>query len=225
MYKVVCLIVTPSTGKCGTGCFVEKDSILYIVTAEHVKKDILPDTLIVYGEANSTNHILVLSSIVIGDWIVHPIADIVAIKLDKSKLNSSFNGRFFPFSQIVSQPNPLSRDRELTVVGFPSGLGTSLAGASKFSPLTFRSYAASSYMSLQRTDAAGTISDFFCLENPSMGGYSGGPIIDMGYVSTPVMTQRYGDTTIWGFMHGTMSDKTGGKISVVTPGYYLQDII
>lgn len=224
MYKVVCLIVSPSTRKCGTGCFVEKESILYIVTAEHVKKDILPDTLIVFGEANSTNHQVLLSSITIGNWIVHPIADISAIMLDVNKLNSSFNNRFFPFSQIVSHSNPLSRDRELTIAGFPQGLGTSLTGASKFSPLTFRSFASSSYMSYPRADV-GTMSDFFCIENPAMGGYSGGPVIDMGYISTPVMTQRYGDTTIWGFIHGTIQDNTGGKIALVTPGYYLKDII
>lgn len=118
----------------------------------------------------------------------------------------------------------MSRDRELTVAGFPHGLGTTLTGASKFCPLTFRSYASSSYMSLSRADN-GLLSVFFCLENPAMGGYSGAPIIDMGYVSSPALIQTYGDTTIWGFVHGTMNDNTGGKIAMVTPVYYLKDII
>lgn len=224
IYKVVCLIVTPSTGKCGTGCFIEKDSVPFIVTASHVKKDILPDTIIVFGEVNSSNHQATLSSITVGNWILHPTADIAAIKLDINKLDTKFNNRFFPFSQITSQPVPISRDRELTVAGFPHGLGTTLTGASKFSPLTFRSYASSGYLSLPRADN-GVLSDFFCLENPAMGGYSGAPIFDMGYVSTPVLTQRYGETTIWGVVHGTMKDKTGGKIAMITPGYYLKDIV
>lgn len=224
MYKVICLIVSPSTGKCGTGCFIEKDSVPYLVTAEHVKKDILPDTIIVFGEANSANHQVVLSSIVIGDWILHPMADIAVTKLDTGKLDEKFSKRFFPFLQIIAQPIPLSRERELTIAGFPHGLGTTLTGSSKFSPLTFRSFASSSYLSLPRADN-GTVCDFFCLENPAMGGYSGGPIFDMGYLSTPVLTQSYGDTTIWGFVHGTIKDKTGGKIALVTPGYYLKEII
>ena len=224
MYKVICLIVTPSSGKCGTGCFIEKDSIPYFVTAEHVKRDILPDTIIVFGEANSANHQVILSGITVGDWILHPVADIAAIKLDANKLDSKYRNRFLPFSQIISSPVPLSRDRELTVAGFPGGLGTTFTGSSKFSPLTFRSFASSSYLSFPRADN-GKMSDFFCLENPAMGGYSGGPIFDMGYVSTPAMIQEYGETTIWGFVHGTMNDNTGGKIAMVTPGYYLKDII
>jgi hypothetical protein len=58
-----------------------------------------------------------------------------------------------------------------------------------------------------------------------MGGYSGGPIFDLGYLSTPVMRQSYGETTLLGFVHGTYSDQTGGKIALVTPSYYLKDII
>lgn len=224
MYKVICLIVTPSTGECGTGCFIEKDSIPYIVTAEHVKNGVHPDTIIVFGESNSTNHQVLLSDITSGNWIVHSVADISAIKLDAQKIDGKFCKRFFPLSQISSRQTSLSRDRELTIAGFPSGLGTTLTGASKFSPLTFRSYASSSYLTLNRADT-NTPSDFFCLENPAMGGYSGGPVIDMGYINTPVMSQNYGDTTIWGFIHGTMKDETGGKIALVTPGYYLYDII
>ena len=224
LYKVVCMIYTPSTQVVGTGCFVEKEEVPYLVTAEHVSMSTLSNSVIVFGESDSTNHIVQLSNIIKGNWMAHPRADLSVIQLDLQKLDSRFNERFFPFSQVLHNSDVISRDRELTTVGFPVGLGTSVTGSSKFSPLAFRSYASSSYMSLPRADKI-NVSDFFCLENPAMGGYSGGPIFDLGYLSTPVMKQSYGETTLLGFVHGTYSDQTGGKIALVTPSYYLHDII
>lgn len=216
------MILTPSTSKVGTGCFIEKEGIPFLVTANHVKKIILPDSVIVFGESNSSNHIVLLSSISKGNWQTHPIADLSAIQLDR--LDSRFNDRFFPYKQVSLSSINISREIELTTVGFPQGLGTTLTGSSKFSPLSFRSYASSSYMSMKRADND-VISDFFCLENPAMGGYSGGPVFDLGYIKTPVMTQSYGDTILFGFIHGTKYDDTGGKLALVTPSYYLKDLL
>lgn len=224
LYKVVCMIFTPSTKTIGTGCFIEKNKCPYIVTAGHVRKSILPDSVIIFGESDSASHVVELASLVKEEWRTHSIADISAIELDYQKLDQRFNDRFFPFSQVQHDSTVISRDRELTTVGFPSGLGTSFNGSSKFSPLTFRSFASSSYMSLNRADNH-IISDFFCLENPAMGGYSGGPVFDLGYINTPMIRQSYGDTTLLGFVHGTQCDNTGGKLAMVTPSYYLKEII
>ena len=115
---------------------------------------------------------------------------------------------------------PSLRDVELTVVGFPSGLGIQ----GRFSPLTFRSYAASSFMTMPRADTQNP-SDFFCLEQPSMGGYSGGPVLDLGYRIMGAIETTDSDTKIKGVVHGTLSDATGGKLALVTPTYYLRDIV
>ena len=224
MFRVVCMIFTPSTHKVGTGCFIEKEGTPYLVTAEHVKNDVLPDSLIVFGDYNSNCYSVLLSCIISGQWLIHPIADLSAIKLDIAKLDEKFSNRFFPITQVDNSQKPISRDLTLTVAGFPSGLGTAYTGSSKFSPLTFRSFASSSYMTLQRADKS-INSDFFCLENPAMGGYSGGPVLDLGYEKTPLMLQEYGDTILLGFIHGTQSDNTGGKIAYVTPSYYLHSLL
>ena len=224
VFRVVCMILTPSTNKAGTACFIEKDRTPYLVTAEHVKNDVLPDTIIVFGDSNSNCYSILLSSIISGPWLIHPVADLSAIKLDITKLDEKFSNRFFPFAQVYNSQNPISRDLTLTVVGFPSGLGTAYTGSSKFSPLTFRSFASSSYMTTQRADKP-INSDFFCLENPAMGGYSGGPVLDLGYEKTPLMLQEYGDTILLGFIHGTQSDNTGGKLAYVTPAYYLHTLL
>ena len=39
------------------------------------------------------------------------------------------------------------------------------------------------------------------------------------------MTRTKEKTWCHGIMHGTMSDDTGGKIALVTPAFYLKDII
>lgn len=39
------------------------------------------------------------------------------------------------------------------------------------------------------------------------------------------MTTTKEKTICYGIMHGTMSDNTGGKIALVTPTYYLKNII
>jgi len=58
---------------------------------------------------------------------------------------------------------------------------------------------------------------FFCLENPSVGGYSGGPIFDLGYSTNGAIEITKEKTVCHGIMHGTMSDNTGGKIAMVPP--------
>lgn len=135
------------------------------------------------------------------------------LELDISKHRDIFEKRFFPYDHINIKEVCASRDDELTVIGFTNGLGIQ----GKFSPLTFRSHASSSYMTLCRADRRDILSDFFCLENPSIGGYSGAPILDLGYMVTGNMTSTKEKTILHGIMHGTMSDETGGKLALVTP--------
>jgi hypothetical protein len=69
-------------------------------------------------------------------------------------------------------------------------------------------------------------STFFALENPSIGGYSGCPIFDTGIrVMGPMTTMDGSGLRCHGVMHGTISDETGGKLALVTPSYYLHDLI
>lgn len=63
------------------------------------------------------------------------------------------------------------------------------------------------------------------MENPSVGGYSGGPVLDLGYMVLPNMETKKEKTVLHGVIHGTISDDTGGKIAMITPIYYLKNII
>jgi hypothetical protein len=223
-FRVVFNVRTPCDGeeKVGSGIFVAKsDSEGYLLTAAHVAKDCASSTMIVISDASGQAHTISLQKFnPTMSWRVHPAADLACLEVTPSEdIANLLTGRFFPFSQFHGQATSVSRDDELTAVGFPHGFGAT----GLFSPLTYRSFASSSLITLQRFDNRKP-ADFFLLENPSVGGYSGCPVFDLGYRIVGAMTTHTGrPTTCFGIMHGTISDVTGGKLAAVTPSHYLQN--
>lgn len=225
-FQVVLNIRTPQangSAEVGTGMFlVKNDSIPYILTATHVAKTCTNSSSVVISDANGNSQSIPLVKLAPSlSWVHHPVADISVLPLQPDpSIVGAIQGRFFPLSQLNISSETPSRDAYLTSVGFPNGLGA----AGKFSPFTFRSHASSSLITLNRADT-NSPSDFFTLENPSVGGYSGGPVFDLGYVIVGAMTTNTGPTICHGIMHGTISDNTGGKIAAVTPCFYVKDIV
>jgi S1-C subfamily serine protease len=226
-FQVVLNLRTPNgagEAEVGTGIFIAKDETLpYILTASHVARGCGLSTEIVISDLNGDSHLISISKLNanVSAWVHHPIADVSVLPINPDpSIIGILHGRFFPLDQLdVSNSTP-SRDAYLTAVGFPNGLGAS----GKFSPFTFRSHASSSLITLLRADTK-TPSNFFTLENPSVGGYSGGPVFDLGYIIVGSMTTYTGLTVCHGIMHGTISDNTGGKIAAVTPCSYVKDIV
>ena len=223
-FTVVCNIRTPkgpNTENVGTGIFISKDSKAYLVTAEHVARETSVNSYIVYCDSSSnpvTRKLTILNPSLA--WIYHSTADICCLEIIVKDNLDLLKGRCFPYDHIEPNNNNVSRDIELTCVGFPNGMGA----LGKFTPFTFRSYFSSNLIQLLRADTK-TASNFLCLENPSVGGYSGGPIFDLGYQVVGAMTTTKDKTRLYGLMHGTISDTTGGKIAAVTPISYLADLI
>lgn len=225
-FRIVCSILTPrldGNASIGTGSFMTttgRDA--WLLTASHVASGISRQTTIAVGNESDDCITVPLSLFNANcEWISHPIADIAVMRIDDNETNSSLlRGRCLPFDHFNHERRGVTRDAELTSVGFPNGLGI----GGKFSPLTFRSYAASSLVTLNRADTK-TPSDFFCLENPSCGGYSDCPVLDLGYMVVGNMTSTREKTICYGIMHGTISDETGGKLAAVTPSYYLDDLL
>lgn len=224
LFSVVCYIRTQESNNYlfGTGIFILKEESIYLLTAEHVAVNTNDSTILAIGNSQSECIVVQLNNIINGnEWRSHQIADMSLIKLNINNDTAGlFQGRCYPYDHINHLELPASRDDELTVIGFPSGLGVQ----GKFSPLTFRSYAASAFLTLNRADN-NQPSEFFCLENPSMGGYSGGPVFDLGYQIMGSVTTTKEKTILHGIVHGTISDQTGGKIALITPMYYLNDLI
>lgn len=223
-FRVVCNLRTPlsaDTTTVGTGVFVSKDNKAYLVTASHVAKATSVNTEIVLCDANNNPTTCLLTQLNKSlAWINHPVEDISALEIDIANNLSLLTNRCFPFYQIEINYGSFSRDKELTCVGFPKGLGVT----GKFSPFTFRSYISCPEITLLRSDTK-TPAIFGCLENPSVGGYSGGPIFDLGAMVVGIMVSSSGPTKLLGIMHGTLFDDTGGKIAVFSPAAFLKDII
>lgn len=208
----------------GSGFFMAKDDQhLFLITANHVAKKFNSDTIVSMA-GNSNNVIsLKLNTLMLSTNVInHASADISAIAINISVYNSLNAGVMIYQTSLIdtTKINTISRDTELTSIGFPNGLGVS----SLFEPLSFRSYPASNIVKNVSGLDGGYVSDVFFMENASCGGYSGCPVLDLGYKVTGFMTQTSG-TYIYGVMHGTMSDNTGGKMAVVTPAYYILQII
>jgi S1-C subfamily serine protease len=219
--NVICNIRIPNAQgeEVGTAIFIEKNNEPYLLTAEHVIKNINPQTYAVLSDPNGVPTKVMLNVLLGGaSFTVHGQADLAKAKIVITAANSSFlQGRCFPYNQIDTSSNPVSKDVELTTIGFPLGLG---AVGAKFSPLSYRTYAAAPSITLPRFDNK-VQCDFIILELPSIGGYSGGPMFDLGYMISGMMTQTKEKTILHGLVHGTISDPTGGKLAAITPCKYL----
>lgn len=222
LFRIVCNLRTPvpNAEKVGTGFFVMKEDRVYLLTAAHVAADTTAETVCVISDAEGNPRTIPLRAMLgMNRWSYHPDADIAMVMVPPSPLTTSaLEGRIFPYEQINLSEDPLSRDTEITSIGFPHGLGA----MGKFAPLSFRTYVAGEKLTLLRADNDRPC-EFFVLENPSVGGYSGCPVLELGHSSHHGMLQVGGrGTLINGIMHGTTRDETGGKMALVTPCHYLR---
>lgn len=218
--------ISPGKFSVGTGTFIAHGDNLYIWTAEHIAKDMKLDCQIIVKGANDTPVTLTIEDLTQQNsnipWVTHSEADISVLKLNPKPnlMATTLLNRFLPSDNIYKEKKAVDRNTQLTVIGFPLGLGA----IGYFSPLTFRTHASSGLLSLSRFDN-GKPCTFIVLENPGVGGYSGGPVIDISIIQNMGMRITGGGTMIHGILHGTISDQSGGKLAAVTPSYYLFDII
>jgi len=218
---VVCNIRTPNAvgEEVGTAIFVGKNNVPFLLTAAHVIANITPQSYVLLSNASGAPQKVMLSELLGGaTFVTHAQADLAKAQITVTLQNKQWlENRCFPHDHIDMSANLLSKDVELTIVGFPNGLG---ANGSKFTPLTFRTYVAGQAITLPRADN-GSACDFVVLEQPAMGGYSGGPLFDLGYMITGAMRTTKEKTLLHGIVHGTISDNTGGKLAAITPSKYL----
>lgn len=224
-FRFVCNLRTPALDgiTCGTGMFIAgNEGKAFLVTAAHVAKLTNPETIVAVQWSDGRCVRIPIGKLSGGvAWTYHPSADIALMVLDDTEDACIISARrCIPMTCLNLEERAPSRDDELTAIGFPRGLGID----GMFSPLTFRSFASSSYITFPRADN-GVTQVFFCLENPSVGGYSGCPVIDLGYLVSANITQIKPNSVCHGIMHGTMCDDTGGKIALVTPMFYLRDLL
>lgn len=199
----------------GTGFFINTDNKYYLVTANHVAITTNNASYIVLSDNNRNPANVKLSSLNKSiNWIHHQFADISALEIDAVN-NAWISTRAFPYTLCDIGLKRVNRDIMLTIVGFPINLGIH----GKFSPITFRSFAASDVICLGRFDTH-VNQNMILLENPSIGGYSGGPVFDLATLVSGNLIQNTGNPNIIGLVHGTI-----GVMAAITPISYLKDII
>ena len=220
--RFVCNIRTPSSNgseKIGTAIFIERNNEPYLLTAEHVISSINNQSYIIMSDNNGKPDQMLLNTLINGSkFVIHEIADLAKAKINVRDQNLKYLIKHcFPFELIEIKEILISKNLELTSIGFPLGLGIQ---GRYFSPLTSRTYVSSPKISFPRFDNNKQC-DFIILEKPSIGGYSGGPVFDLGYVVTGKTTHYRNQIKLLGLVHGTISDKTGGKLAAITPCKYL----
>ena len=114
------------------------------------------------------------------------------------------------------------RSKIITIIGFPFKLGTERF----FSPISRDTQPASGLLEFERADKK-IKSVFFITQDPSVGGFSGGPVFDrrLPYNESGGMVIMSGDPKLVGLVHGTLPDNTGGKFGAIVPGYLILETI
>lgn len=211
----------------GTGFFIAKGKSMFLVTASHVAKVLTPADKAVLRYRKDKPISLSLN-ILSGSkkklqWSFHKKADIAVLTLHPTQevYTKYLTNRFLPFEILIQEEKSSEREIPLTVIGFPRGLGVK----DHFSPLTLQSYSSSGLLKMRRFDTY-QMATFFLLQDPSIGGYSGAPVFDLGYYKLGSMTSTSGKGTLcYGLIHGTISDDTGGKLAAVIPSTFIVELI
>ena len=197
----------------GSGFLLSADNTTFLVTASHVAQALGQDLWLVMPDANGRAIKARMSNI---KWVESSVADVAVTPvrpIDPGQ-RKDLLCRSLPAHLLSARPLPPSRDIPLTVMGYPLGLGAT----GYVSPLSLETKAASGFITLPRFDN-NKLSTFILLQNPAIGGLSGGPVFDTGkmYFTGERMTVVRSGVSVVGLIHGVISDKTGGKFAAVVP--------
>ncbi|MCF6295496.1 MAG: serine protease [Flavobacteriaceae bacterium] len=216
--------------KLGSGFFISKNLDIYLVTAAHVAKNLSVNTKLIYQGKNGKKREVTIKNLTgsIGtkvNWILHPSADVavlhIPLKIIDTDYFKSLKIGMIGHTAIMDKLEGPDRLKEVTVFGFPFGLGVL---PNSISPITKNLRPSSDIIYLQRFDNK-IINPFFLLDDPSISGFSGGPV--MHVVENPRNGFRPDigiEPTITGLVHGTINDKTGGLAAIV-PGIKIIETI
>jgi hypothetical protein len=115
--------------------------------------------------------------------------------------------------------NPISIGTEIYILGFPLQLGIT----DTLSPLSKKAETASSFTSISNTYLSSDLL-LILLDQGLSQGYSGAPVFISPNISLRGNTISTQKAKLIGIQSSTISDKTGGKISLVIPSFYIKEI-
>jgi hypothetical protein len=214
----------------GTAFFVSKDNDVYLVTASHVARGTGSNTFItVSSPSNNPSKVLlkelIEASQINGDqfnWTTHPTADVAVLHLNHLKAKDLVGSQYIPYDWIYNELDAPTRQIELYVYGFPLGLGVD--NQKIVAPISKKYNSASDLVELPRFDNH-VLSTFFLIDDPSIQGMSGGPVISLPqnfWRGTDVLNME--KFWIFGLVHGVISNGGGGYGAIVPAKYIFETI-
>jgi hypothetical protein len=214
--------INDTTSSSGSGTIISISSRYFLLTANHVAKELKESAKIIFrlaGDKPGIYDLLPLTRAKKLIWKNHPIADMSMIELfaNNNNILQIFQKWSFPIGQISGVKQLPSREADLTFLGFPL-IDLEME---HFSPLVFTGYLASGFITQLRYDTK-TKCNFFYLNVPSIQGCSGSGV----YFSVKKGMYVGGSVTLFiGIVHGTQGDNSGGKLAAITPSFYINDLL
>jgi hypothetical protein len=211
----------------GTGLIVKYNTRDYVVTARHVAEGLSPTAEIIINRSTNKSGSITFEwlskqeNIKGTRWFHHPKADISVHPMAYPEQFEllAIGEDLFPKKDTETPLLTLAY-----VLGFPMGLGVQ----DKLSPIAKGTQIASRATSIDRPGISPDL-QFILLDQALVQGYSGSPVFYTEDVMSNVQigTQRMkgGERLHFvGIVSGTISDNTGGKITLVIPISYVWDI-
>ena len=211
--------------KTASAFLITKAKRMFLVTAAHVARETTPQTQVLFGDKQNLLIRAALAEFsgkpLTLDWAYHDKADVALLELSPGTyfITKYFKKRFLDSTVIEPSTEAPKRDVQLTMLGFPLGLGA----MKEFSPISRVTRPASGMLELKAD--TNTPCQFFLSENPSIEGFSGAPCFDIGLYSMGAISTRSGPTRCVGIIHGTIRDDSGAQLALITPAFYLAELI
>ena len=209
----------------GSAFLVAGPDAAFVVTAAHVAHRMERDARLFCAGPSGKRRVLRLRDLVSAGrrripWTFHPRADVAAARIPEPP--PVLRRHFLPLALLDRERAAPSGSLELVAIGFPLGL----TSYEHFGPISKRVHAASGLVRFTGEEMSGPAL-FFLLDQPSMGGSSGGPV----FVAPQVQTSLGGDVAMVvearcvGLVSQTISDEAGGQFAAVVPSVTILDTV
>ncbi len=204
----------------GTGFLISHNNKIYLVTAAHIAKQISEQAEIYWntgsGKMNHYSFGFIQKQLPESRWFFHHSADLAIHPFgftEKAK-HSLISEDLF-----IAKDDHLSIGTQIYIFGFPLHLGIT----DILSPLSKKAETASSFTSISNTDLPPNLL-FILLDQDLAQGYSGAPVFTSPDIKIEGNMIKTAKAKLIGVQSSVLSDKTGGKISLVVPIFYIKDI-
>lgn len=207
----------------GSGFFVATRTDAYLVTAAHVAQDMDRSARVSFGGPGGRMQTILLSDLVPRrgpvPWAALRHADAAVLRIPRPP--HELLGHFLPARLLPTRDGVPDGSLDLTITGFPLGL----ASERHFAPIAKHAHAASGILRFQGEDMGGP-ADYFLLDQPSTGGYSGAPV----FVAPQIELDDTGRVSLVGprcvgLVSRTISDESEGQFAAIVPAYVIRRVM